>query len=133
MSKSAIYTANTSTVPYTDGDVLQLGSIVRRFGCSVDLNGNRIALKDPGYYLVLASVPLAPTAAGSVTVSVYNNNVPVTGATATATTAAAGDSASVSISSVVRIPCGGETGAITLAVSGGAGNAENVAVTVEKL
>ena len=132
MSKSALYAANTSAVPYISGDTLQLGSIVRRFGCSVDLNGNTIFLKDSGYYIVHVSVTATPTAAGTVTVSALYNATEIPGATASAT-GTAGDPVSLAFAAIVRNPCGCDFGNLTFDITGAAGTVENAAVAVEKI
>ena len=42
MSKSALYTANTSTQNVAVNNVINLGSIIRRYGCNLDLSGSNI-------------------------------------------------------------------------------------------
>ena len=46
MSKSLIYTALTAPVDVLAGGAIPLGTIIRRYGCAVNLNGNGIALSD---------------------------------------------------------------------------------------
>ena len=133
MSKSAIYTANTNVQAVTVGGGINPGSIVRRFGCAIDLSGNTITIDDAGYYDVNVSITLAPTVAGTVTATLYNNGIAVTGATASETVASANDLVNLSFESIVRVFCSGNTGALTLVLTGTNANVSNVAVTVNKL
>ena len=97
--KSALYTAmQTPTEVPVDG-MLPLGSIIRRYGCDANLNGNAVNITNAGYYDVDASVTVAPTAAGTVTVTLVKDGVPIPGATASAAAAAGDQYHSYSLSS----------------------------------
>ena len=133
MSKSAIYTANTTAQAVAVGGIVGLGSVVRRFGCALALNGNSISIDDAGYYEASVSITAEPTAAGTITATLFNNGVAVPGATASATAAAAGDAVSVSFDSVLRIFCGAVPGALTVVLTGGAASVTNAAVVVKRL
>lgn len=133
MSRSAIYTANTGAQAVAVGGTINLGGIVRRFGCAVDLNGGTINLSEPGYYDSDISITAEPTAAGTITATLYNGGVAVPGATASATAAAAGDPVSLSIDALVRVACCGNSGALSVILSGAAASVTNIAVVVEKL
>ena len=133
MSKSAIYTANTGAQAVPVGGTIALGGIVRRFGCAVDLNGSAVNVTAPGYYTANVSVTAAPTAAGTVTVTMFNNGVAVPGATASVTAASAADAVNLAFDSVVRVPCGGNSGSLSLILTGAASTVSNVAMVVEKL
>ena len=130
--KSGLYTVNTSTQSVAVGGTIALGSAVRRFGCGANLNGNGINLTAAGYYAVDVSVTAQPTAAGTVTVSLYSNGVAVPGATASVT-AAAGDAAVLSFPAMIRILCDGNASTLTLVLSGEASTVTNVATVVTKL
>lgn len=132
MSKSAIYTANSATQAVAIGGTLALGSIIRRFGCAVNLNGNGITLSEPGYYDVDASIVVAPTAAGTVTVTLFQDGVAVPGATASATTTAAADAVTLNIPALVRVMCNSNS-ILTLVLTGAASSVTNVAFVVEKI
>jgi len=135
MSKSAIYTVNNTTqVVAVDGQI-NLGSVIRRFGCNCHLNNNAINITGSGYYDIDASFTIAPTADGEVTVTMYKDGIAVPGAVATETVAAAGDSANLSISSLVRefCPCCDNSSNLTFVLSGVESNVTNVAIVVEKL
>ena len=86
--KSALYTAlQTPTAVAVDG-VIPLGSLIRRYGCDISLNGNAVNLSGAGYYDVDASITVAPTAAGTVTATLVKDGVAIPGATASAAAAA---------------------------------------------
>ena len=133
MSKSAIYVVNNSAQTLAVGNTVALGVVNRRFGCAIDLNGNSVTLDDQGYYDVNVSVTAAPTAAGTVTVTLFNNGVAVPGATASATAAAAGDPVNVSFESLVRVFCGASTASLTLVLTDASSTVSNVALVVTKI
>lgn len=134
--KSAIFTANTTAQTVPVGGTLALGSIVRRYGCDLNLNGNSVTINgcnDAGYYDVKASVTAAPTSAGTVTVTLFRNGVAVPGAAASAATTTAGNPVNLSIAALVREFCCGDDSALTLVLSSTAATVTNVAVVVERI
>ena len=133
MSRSAIYTANTGSQAVAVGGTINLGGIVRRFGCAVDLNGGTINLTEQGYYDVDISITAEPTAAGTITATLYNGGIAVPGATASATAAAAGDPVNLSIDAMVRVACCGTSGSLSVVLTGTAATVSNIAVVVDKL
>ena len=133
MSKSAIYVVNNTSPLVPVGNVIPLGSVIRRFGCALALNGNTVTADEVGYYAVNVSVTAEPTAAGTVTVTLFNNGVAIPGATASATAAAAGDPVNVSLDSLVRVLCYGVPGALTLVLTGAEATVTNVALVVTKI
>ena len=62
--KSALYTAMQTPTEVAVNGVIPLGSLIRRYGCDITLNGNAVNIVDKGYYDVDASITVAPTAAG---------------------------------------------------------------------
>lgn len=133
MSKSAIYVVNSGAQAVDVDGTISLGGIVRRFGCAVDLNGSAVNITAPGFYDASVAVTVAPTAAGTVTVTMFNNGVAVPGATASATVAGAADAVSLAFESLVRVPCSGNSGSLSLVLTGAAATVSNVAMVVEKL
>lgn len=133
MSRSAIYVANIGDQAVPVGGTVALGGIVRRFGCALDLNGNAINITEQGYYDVDISVTAEPTAAGTVTATLYNNGVAVPGATASASVSTAGNPLNLSLTSIVRVPCGGNSGSLSVILTGSASTVTNIATVVEKL
>lgn len=130
--KSALYAAmQTPTAVAVDG-VIPLGSLIRRYGCDVALNGNAINITGAGYYDVDASVTVSPAAAGTVTITLYKDGVAVPGATASETAAANG-TVDLSIPALVRQVCCAAGSALTLVLTGAAATVNNVALRVQRI
>lgn len=136
MSKSAIYTVNSSTQNLIEGSTINLGGVIRRFGPSLELSGNTIQIKERGYYLINISATISNAGAGEVTVEAYLNNVAIPGAIATETAAAADDVVNLSLSAIVRegcYCCDGISNLTFVLTEGATVDITNFAVTVEKL
>lgn len=130
--KSTLYTAlQTPTAVAVDG-VIPLGSLIRRYGCDISLNGNAVNLSGAGYYDVDASITVAPTAAGTVTATLVKDGVAIPGATASAA-AAAGAPTVLSFPALVRQACCASGSALTLVLSGAAATVNNVALRVQRI
>lgn len=130
--KSALYAAmQTPTAVAVDG-VIPLGSLIRRYGCDVALNGNAVNITGAGYYDVDASVTVSPAAAGTVTITLYKDGVAVPGATASETAAANG-TIDLSIPALVRQVCCAAGSALTLVLTGVAATVNNVALRVQRI
>ncbi len=135
--KSALYAAmQTPSAVAVDG-VIPLGSLIRRYGCDVSLNGNAVNItggnQSAGYYDVDASLTVAPAAVGTVTVTLFKDGVAVPGATASATAAAANDALDLNITALVRQVCCAAGSALTLVLTGAAASVENVALRVQRI
>lgn len=131
--KSLIYTAMQTPASVAVNGTIPLGTIIRRYGCNCDLNGNGIAVNGQGYYDVNVSITAAPTAAGTVTATLLKDGVAVPGATASATVAAAADAATLAFPATVRLGCCSVGSVLTLVLAGSAATVNNVAVRVEKI
>lgn len=131
MSKSAIYTVNTDAA-VLEGGIIPMGAIVRRFGACLDLNGNGITVRGDGYYAVDSSITVEPTAAGTVTVQLLLDGVPVAGATASETATAAAP-VNLSVVGVIRDCCASGARTLTMQLVTGAGNVANIATFVSRL
>lgn len=130
--KSALYTAlQTPTAVAVDG-VIPLGSIIRRYGCDANLNGNAVNITNAGYYDVDVSITVAPTAAGTVTATLVKDGVAIPGATASAA-AAAGAPTVLSFPALVRQACCASGSALTLVLTGAAATVNNVALRVQRI
>ena len=130
--KSALYAAmQTPTAVAVDG-VIPLGSLIRRYGCDVALNGDAVNITGAGYYDVDASVTVSPAAAGTVTITLYKDGVAVPGATASETAAANG-TVDLSIPALVRQVCCAAGSALTLVLTGAAATVNNVALRVQRI
>ena len=121
----------TPTAVAVDG-VIPLGSLIRRYGCDVTLNGNAVNITGAGYYDVDASVTVSPAAAGTVTITLYKDGVAVPGATASETAAANG-TVDLNIPALVRQVCCAAGSALTLVLTGAAATVNNVALRVQRI
>ena len=121
----------TPTAVAVDG-VIPLGSLIRRYGCDVALNGNAVNITGAGYYDVDASVTVSPAAAGTVTITLYKDGVAVPGATASETAAAHG-TGDLRIPALVRQVCCAAGSALTLVLTGVAATVDNVALRVQRI
>lgn len=132
MSKSAIYTTNVSNPTVAVGGIVPVGSTTRRYGCNIRQDGNAITLCGQGYYLVNVSATVAPTAAGTVSLTAQKDGVAIIGATAAQTVAANGV-ANLNITAIVRNACSCDGSLLLLVLDGVASVVNNLAVTVVKL
>lgn len=133
MSKSAIYTANTTVPTITAGSVVPVGVTTRRFGCNVRQDGNTITLCGNGYYKVTAVATVTPAAAGTVSLTAQKDGVAVIGATASATTSAANAATTLTVSAILRNACGCDSSILSFVLGGSVAVINNLSVTVEKL
>lgn len=133
MSKSLIYTVNANTQSVLDGGLVNLGTVVRRFGCNCALSGNGIIVDGVGYYDIKATATVIPSVAGTVSVTALADGTPITGIVATETVADVDTSVTIPLSGVLRIPCCGSASTITFEVSGVDVDMTNFAATVEKV
>ena len=133
MSRALIQTANPSTQNIAVNSIITPGSVQRRYGCNCRLSGNAIELVGEGYYGIDAGVTVTPTAAGPVTVGLYENGVQIPGAVATAEVATAGNSVTLTLPpATVRLMCCDSAKNITLVLTEGPGTASNAAIRVVK-
>ena len=121
MSKSAIYTANTAanTITLTTAQptsAIQLGTVIRRYGCNLNLSGNGILVDGDGYYFVDSSATMTAAAAGNYTVALYLDGVAIPGATQTVTAAAAG-TFTINIPALIRLRCCTASSTLTIVLS----------------
>lgn len=87
----------------------------------------------PGCNYVTVSATLAPTAAGTVTLTGQKDGVAVIGATASQAVAAAAAPTTLALTFLVRNACGCESSILSFLLTGTAAVVNNLAVTVEKL
>ena len=132
MSRSLIQVANQSTQAVDVNSIISLGSVQRRFGCNCRLSGNGIELIGEGYFKADVTVTVSPTAAGNVTVALYNNGAQVPGAIAYGTVAGTSDFVTLPITTTIRQMCCDSADNLTLVLIEGAGNVTNVSMRVEK-
>ena len=133
MSKSLIQTANPSSQTVAVGGIISLGSVLRRYGCNCRLNGNAIEVNGQGYYTVSGTVTVAPTAAGNVSIAIYENGNTIPSATSTGSVTTAGNSVTLPVETTVKQGCCCDGGtALTCVLTAGAGTVTNVSMRVIK-
>ena len=133
MGRSLIQTANPSTQTIAVNSIIPLGSVQRRFGCNLRMSGNAIEVSGEGYYTIDADVSVAPTAAGPVTVALYNNGVQIPGAIAYGSVTTAGNPTTLCINCTIRQGCCCDSADnITCVLVAGAGTVNNISVRAVK-
>ena len=133
MARSLIQTVNQSNQTVALNSIIGLGSTQRRFGCNCRLSGNAIEIEGAGYYTIDANVSITPTAAGAITIALYENGVQIPGAISF-TTGAAGVPEAVYVGATVREGCNCDgASSITAVLIAGAGVVNNIAIRVIKL
>lgn len=133
-NNSLIYLATPSTASVASNGVLPLTTIVRRRSSSIIQSNDSIVLGSPGYYHVSVTLTFTAPTAGVVTEQLRQDNVPVTGATASKTvTTATTEVNSLSFDAIVRVPCCGSPVILTVVNTGVAITTSNIAITVEYL
>ena len=133
MSKSLIQVANQSSQAVSANSIISLGSTQRRYGCNLRLSGNGIEVTGEGYYKVDASVSVAPTAEGVVTVAIYSNGAQIPGAIAYGSVSTASNPTTLSMNTTIRHSCCCDSADnLTLVLLAGAGDVTNVSMRVEK-
>lgn len=131
MARALLQTINQANQVAAANTIIDLGTVLRRFGCNCRLSGNSIEVVGEGYYIIDASISLAPTAAGDVTVTLYKDGVAVPGATATGS-AAIGDSANLNIVTTIRKGCCEDNSLLTFMLVDGPSTITNISVRVIK-
>ena len=114
----------------SEGGSAGFGTTVRRYGSGCVLNGNGIDLLGSGYFDLTASMTIAPTEAGPVTLQFYQDNVEVVGACATAQ-ATAGNPVNLTVPFIFR-NCGCNCNSTLTYTVSAAGEIASFPVTVTK-
>ena len=134
MGRSLIQVANQSSQTVAANSIISLGSTQRRYGCNLRLSGNGIEIDGPGYYTITGSVSITPTAAGVVTVAVYNNGVQIPGAIAYGSVTTVGNTTALSLVATIKQGCCCDSADnLTLVLIDGPGVVNNVSLRVEKV
>ena len=133
MSKSLVQVINTSSQTLAAGSTINLGTAVRRYGCNCRLNGNAVEVSGEGYFVVDATVTVAPTAVGNVQVALYENGSIVPGSLSTGSVSTANNPVTLPITATIRRGCCCESSDnLTLVLVAGASTVNNVSLRVEK-
>lgn len=132
MGRSLIQTVNQSTQEVAENGIISLGSVVRRYGCNQWLSGDALEINGDGYYKIDGAVVIAPTAAGDVTVALFDNGIQIPGAIATGSITTVGNSTTLPFVATIRKSCCDGVSAITCRLVDGAGTVSNIAVRSER-
>jgi hypothetical protein len=134
--KSAIYTVNNTNITVTIGNdeysQIPFGSVIRRFGNNVGLDGGSILCCNSGYFDVEASLTVTPTATGTVTAQIFQDGITVPGAFASATVADTDTTITLPIKALVR-NCGCNCSSVLTIKINASCVVNNLATVVEKL
>lgn len=143
MSCAYLFAANPSAQALTSGAQVNFGSAAHGFDprgwnpCPshlIALNGTTINLNQCGYYDVEISGVVTDSEAGDVTITLYQDGQPVSGATSSEAIAAAADPASVAISAGIVVPhCSKSALTLVVTTTAGTPTVNNIAVTVTKV
>ena len=128
-----IYTVNSNIQSVLDGGQINLGTVVRRFGCNCELSGNGIVIEGVGYYKIDVAATVIPSAIGTATITAYKDGVEIPGATASAEVTAADTAVAIPLDGVVRLMCCDSASTITFVLSGVDADVVNFPVTIQKV
>lgn len=135
MAKAFAFITNTATQTLTSGANVAPGTAQHGFGgcgCGyiIQVSGNNISLRAPGYYDIEIGATVTDSDAGNVTLALYQDGVLI--AQGIETIAAANDPANISFPAGVKVNC---NSVLTLIVTTTAGNpiVTGLYITVEKL
>ena len=133
--KSALYCINTNNPTIVEGATIPVGTTVRRFGPNIRLDGTGILIRGTGYYDIDASFTIVPEAVGTITIQLYQDGTPISGALASTTVAATDTSEVLTIPAVIRLKgcCNDESSNLEFKLTGGNATLSNAAVVVEKI
>lgn len=133
MSKALAFISNVTSQTITGGGVVNPGIAQHGFGCTccgrtIQLSGTNINLRETGYYQVDVGATVSASAAGNVTLSLYQDGTLVAQGSETI---AVNDSASISFPASVKVNC---SSVLTLVVTTTAGDpiVSNIYTTIEK-
>lgn len=134
MSTAFAFISNTATQTLTSGANVAPGTAQHGFGrCNcgyiIQVSGNNINLRASGYYKIDIGAAVTDSAAGNVTLSLYQDGALV--AQGIETIATASDPANIAFPAGVRVNC---NSTLTLIVTTTAGNptVSGLYITVEK-
>lgn len=133
MSRSLIQTANQSPQTVALNGIIAPGSVLRRYGCNCRLSGNAHEIIGEGYYKITGAVSVTPTAAGPVTVALYEDGVQIPGAIAYGSVSTAGNPVTLTLVTTVRMGCCCDTSSmITAVLLDGPGVVNNYSLRIDK-
>lgn len=135
MSKAYAFITNNTSQTITGGGVVNPGIAQHGFGCTrcgktIAVNGTNINLAECGYYDIEIGATVSDTAAGNVTLSMYQDGALI--AQGSETIAAANDPTSIAFPAGAKVNC---NSVLTLVVTASAGDpiVTNIYTTVTKV
>lgn len=142
MAKALGYYTYTGTTEVGAGETLPITNTIRQYGNCIRLANNAVVIRSSacpcniesvcGYCTVSVNTTLTASAAGAVTVSLYQDGQLVPGAVQSATAAAANDLMNFSITAPIRVYRGQLSSKLQIYVNSQQVNTMNVAVEVVK-
>lgn len=134
MANGALYVTGGRSLATTTGEIVPLGTVVRKFGNNISYGNGTIYLRDRGYYDIDAAFVIEPSAAGTVTVQMYKNGVPVQNAFASISVTTTDVVETICIPAIMRVRCNCDDPVeITYQVTSGTVEVLNASATVIKL
>ena len=132
MGKSILYAVNLTAQNVADGNTINFGSLVRKYGCDCNISGGNAVVRSSGFYVVDTNIDFTASAAGTVTIALYQDGVAIPGAYSTRTVVA-DTQYQITIPAVIRTRCCRcNDSTITAVVTGQAINVTNAAIIVER-
>lgn len=138
-SNSAIYMANADEQELPANSQIPFGTVIRRFGRFINVQGNDIVIGDRGsrdgngYYKCDCSVTLEPSAIGSVTVQLYLDGEPYPGASASGHSTTPNCPVNLSFPAIIRLYGGYDYAVLQVRLGDGAATVTNMAFAMEKI
>lgn len=80
--KSALYGANTTPQMVKNGGIVNLGTIIRRFGQNLDMINGTVMAHGRGYFDVDVNLNIIPTSSDIITIKLLKNGIVIPGAIA---------------------------------------------------
>lgn len=130
---SLIYTVNTNTSNVIAGNIIPIGTVIRRYGKNIKMSGDGIILDGPGYYKIETNVVIQGVTTGNIAVDVMIDGEPLVGATGTFTTTATNDVVTVPVQGVYRIGCCDKPVTLQLRLRGNNANVLTTNIIVTKV
>ena len=133
MSRALLQTVNPAVQAVAENGIIAPGTVVRRYGCNIQLSGNGQEISGEGYYRLDGTVTVEPTAIGNVSVSLLENGVQIPGGIASGYASAADVPVTLPLVCTVRKQCGcAGASSITCVLTEGAGNVTNYSLRIAK-
>lgn len=129
--KSAISTSLITPVDVTVNSAIPIGDVIHEFGCGVSHNTSSLVLGGIGYYNISAEFTVTPSAAGTVTITMYEDGIPT--ASKAMSTAVADASVNMSLNALVKLHCCKLTKRISFVLTGVDSTIESADIVAIKL